>query len=390
MVQADEETMQEEKDLETGHRKITKKLLLIVLFYALLFWLISIRGTAKYIIAFSVSAVFFVLNRKKFKRDDLVILLPTAVYLVFGIIANLCRLQFDYNTAKQAILLTLPMLIPFGFYYSVYPSCSDFCSVLLVALAAGNLALLPQFTWAGLLESPYAFIYGIFVLYFFTQKKWKWFFFAVLLLILAHKRIAEAGAIACLVLCWILDRIGQRKYKKAEVFIEVFVLAACLFFIWGIKSGWIFNTIKSFGISRHIYSGRDTIWNAVKGDFDFDPLYIGKGLGEAFNIVEKAEIISTDSLVPVGNIHSDLIAAFVEIGFTGFICWLLSYFYMIRKLEIVPYASDRTKTFLLVSILYTMIMYVTDNILIYIIYWLPYTLILLELRNRRGITSSGN
>lgn len=79
------------------------------------------------------------------------------------------------------------------------------------------------------------------------------------------------------------------------------------------------------------------------------------------------------------NLHSDFYTGFLELGFTGFGVWILSYFWSFFRLTNDADDDNNGMIFALAAIVYTFIIYITDNILVYFEYWFPLNLMLLDM-----------
>ena len=65
-------------------------------------------------------------------------------------------------------------------------------------------------------------------------------------------------------------------------------------------------------------SGRVTIYNAVDKFYEFSPEFLGNGIG--FLTYQ----LSTNMNVGVSSVHNDFLQYFIDLGFWGYILWLVS------------------------------------------------------------------
>ena len=82
------------------------------------------------------------------------------------------------------------------------------------------------------------------------------------------------------------------------------------------------------------------------------------------------------------NLHSDFYTGFLELGFIGFGAWVFSYFLSFNRLSQTPENDAKPQLFALAVIVYTFVLYVTDNVLIYFEYWFPLSMMLIEIADK--------
>ena len=77
----------------------------------------------------------------------------------------------------------------------------------------------------------------------------------------------------------------------------------------------VFTLLEKAGIDT---SGRVTIYNAVDKFYEFSPEFLGNGIG--FLTYQ----LSTNMNVGVSSVHNDFLQYFIDLGFWGYILWLVS------------------------------------------------------------------
>jgi hypothetical protein len=117
----------------------------------------------------------------------------------------------------------------------------------------------------------------------------------------------------------------------------------------------VFSLIEEAGIDT---SGRVVIYNAVDKFYEFSPEFLGNGIG--FLTYQ----LSTYMNVGVNSVHNDFLQYFIDLGFWGYILWLIS-----MTLVRVCYFGARGKTenavMTLALTVYLVIVSSTDNTLNY-------------------------
>ncbi|MBR6572629.1 MAG: O-antigen ligase family protein [Clostridia bacterium] len=207
-----------------------------------------------------------------------------------------------------------------------------------------------------------AFCLGAYLIYmlFKPQKNIVYFillFLTVFCFLAALKRIAIIAIVIALIFGYILKFVARFVPKTASrlvVFLSVCVILLLVGYIALIKAD-AFTLLEQAGINT---SGRVEIYNAVDEFYEFHPGFLGNGIG--FLTYQLNEFMS----VGVGAVHNDFLQHFIDLGFWGYIIWLVSMVlirvcYFGRKGNI----ENAILTFMLT--LYLIIVSSTDNTMNY-------------------------
>lgn len=167
-----------------------------------------------------------------------------------------------------------------------------------------------------------AFCLGAYIIYMLYKPKRNIIFFILFLLCLfcflsALKRIAIIAIVIALVLGYLLKFIAHYNKKTAQrlvVFLTVVVIVLLIGYIALIK-GDAFEFLEKAGINT---SGRVEIYNAVDDFYEFNPGFLGNGIG--FLTYQ----LNTFMNVGVASVHNDFLQHFIDLGFWGYIIWLLA------------------------------------------------------------------
>jgi hypothetical protein len=120
-----------------------------------------------------------------------------------------------------------------------------------------------------------------------------------------------------LIFGWLLKFIAKFKKETASrltVIFTVFIAFILMGYIAIIKMD-IFSLLEELGINT---SGRVVIYNAVDKFYEFSPDFLGNGIG--FLTYQ----LSTNMSVGVNSVHNDFLQYFIDLGFWGYILWLVS------------------------------------------------------------------
>ena len=167
-----------------------------------------------------------------------------------------------------------------------------------------------------------AFCLGAYIVYMLLKPKKDIVYFILLGLasfcfIVAFKRIGMIAIAIALIFGWLLKFIAKFKKETASrltVIFTVFIAFILMGYIAIIKMD-IFSLLEELGINT---SGRVVIYNAVDKFYEFSPEFLGNGIG--FLTYQ----LSTNISVGVSSVHNDFLQYFIDLGFWGYILWLIS------------------------------------------------------------------
>ena len=133
----------------------------------------------------------------------------------------------------------------------------------------------------------------------------------------AFKRIAIIAIVIALMFGYLLKFIAHYNKKTASRLVTLFTVAVILLLIGYIAliKGDAFALLEKAGINT---SGRVGIYNAVDDFYEFDPGFAGNGIG--FLTYQ----LNTFMNIGVASIHNDFLQHFIDLGFWGYIIWLVS------------------------------------------------------------------
>ena len=167
-----------------------------------------------------------------------------------------------------------------------------------------------------------AFCLGAYLIYMLYKPKKSIIYFILLILSLfcflsAFKRIAIIAIAIALVFGYLLKFIARFNKKTASRLVTFFtftVIILLIAYIALIKMD-AFELLEKAGINT---SGRVEIYNAVDKFYEFSPGFLGNGIG--FLTYQ----LNTFMNVGVASVHNDFLQHFIDLGFWGYIIWLVS------------------------------------------------------------------
>lgn len=209
-----------------------------------------------------------------------------------------------------------------------------------------------------------AFCLGAYLVYMLFKPKKNFVFWILLCLagfcfVAAFKRIAIVAIAVALALGWALLWVSKRNSKLAfrlTQSLTILIMVILIGYIAVIKMD-VFSMLQEAGVET---SGRDRIYGAVDSFYEFSPTFIGNGIG----FLTYQLNTGVGAGVGVTAVHNDFLQHFIDLGFWGYIIWLLS-----MTLFRVNYFGKKGKTenaivaFML--IVYLVIVSSTDNTMNY-------------------------
>lgn len=182
-----------------------------------------------------------------------------------------------------------------------------------------------------------AFCLGAYLIYMLLKPQKNVVFFILLGLsafcfLVSFKRIGIIAIVVALAFGWLLRLIAKLKADVARRLLIIFTVLLVLILIGyvAIIKMDVFALLEKAGIDT---SGRVDIYHAVDKFYEFSPDFLGNGIG--FVTYQ----LSGNTQVDVSSVHNDFLQYFIDLGFWGYILWLLS-----MTLVRVCYFSKKGKT----------------------------------------------
>lgn len=352
------------------------KYLIELLIMTILFINCDLPGVKKYILVTAVAMLLLFLKRKeRWDAKKIVsISLPVVTYLIIGTVCSLAKVNLYTNTLKIILFWMIPLLFAFSLYLFYK---DDMQHIVDIQLFASCLAYVANYwrviRWYFFIESTFAFSFGVFFIYYAYKRKWIMCGIAAFFMYMTDKRIAVLAVVATLLVMGLLKLF--RNDKRIAYTIWGLAVAAVNGYLWLICSGTLEKMCKAIGIDT---SGRIKIYGDVLKWFETPVMVSGQGLG----IVEI--LLDIWNIQSFSNLHNDLLKFYIELGVIGLFIFLISYgimFFIVER----NYGNDKM-CFLLSMTIYSIILYATDNVSIYILYLIPiYSIYFAILEEKRHV-----
>lgn len=207
-----------------------------------------------------------------------------------------------------------------------------------------------------------AFCLGAYLIYMLYKPRKNIVYFILLFLSLfcflaAFKRIAIIAIAIALAFGYLLKFIARYNPKTANglaIFLSVAVIVLLIGYVALIKLD-AFELLENAGINT---SGRVEIYNAVDKFYEFNPGFLGNGIG--FLTYQLNEFMS----VGVASVHNDFLQHFIDLGFWGYIIWLVS-MTLVRVLYFGRRGNVESAIITLMLTIYLVVVSSTDNTMNY-------------------------
>ncbi len=207
-----------------------------------------------------------------------------------------------------------------------------------------------------------AFCLGAYLIYMLYKPKKSIVYFILLFLSLfcflsAFKRIAIIAIAIALIFGYLLKFIAKYNKKSASVLITILLIVIIILLISYIAliNADAFELLEKAGINT---SGRVEIYNAVDEFYEFNPGFLGNGIG--FLTYQLNTFMDMD----VASVHNDFLQHFIDLGFWGYIIWLIS-MTLVRVWYFGKKGNVDNAIVTLMLILYLIIVSTTDNTMNY-------------------------
>lgn len=202
----------------------------------------------------------------------------------------------------------------------------------------------------------------VFLYYVLFEKKWYYStinrcLFAILIIIVAGKRIGIAGLILIVAFHYVFSMIKSENIRRKIItIISWSVIIGLYLFVYLVVSGVLFDFIEKMSDTPELFlMGRNYYWAALAEWCEFDVSFIGYGRNAS------ATLFTTDyAYMRVGNVHSDILKVYMESGFILFGIWLINYMRSFVKGIERKFGYDAMYVFFIMN-LYTFFVYITDN-----------------------------
>lgn len=335
----------------------------------IIFIFISTPGYFKYLIFIILSFIYIFLSQKNTKLRQIIIVMPYIFYVLVGVFSLLINkflingeMEIDiFCFLRQIGVYFVSCLFSISFSLYFYYKKINYINVLFFSLCFFWICTYSRYLSFSnfYYESQlFAYAFGLFSVYYFYRRMYKYALIALIFTILEHKRIATYGLLMVIPLIYISQFEKIKRFFYNTFF--VFLLLLPITYVIVCKNGLLKVLFSSLKINTYGRLEGTTAWDYFLPFYEISFSFVGNGLGAVLSFLSKGDIFA------FANLHNDFLAAYIELGFWGFIGWLIS-FNIVKRYACSLYKKN------LINLLigYSFILFLTDNVFIYISFIFP-------------------
>ena len=211
------------------------------------------------------------------------------------------------------------------------------------------------------------FTMGVFFIYFLffdpgEKRRYLYAGIALFLFFAGLKRIAFLSLFLGIAFALGIKLFSAKKQRKLLMLTAVLIVAFCYFYITIIQNGEFTRFLTEHDIELN---GREKIYNYIANYYEVTPTYRGKGYEFCVQLLKSMKD-TKDQVLDITAIHNDILKMYVEMGFWGFLCWILAY-YVFQTHWYITRCGEKVAICFMAINLYMLITYMTDNTMFY--YW---------------------
>ena len=208
------------------------------------------------------------------------------------------------------------------------------------------------------------YTYGLFFLYFAFMspdaKKSRWIhsLLALFFFFSGFKRIGILAAAAATLLALVLFKISEPKRKRALLLVGALGILLAFAYVPFVRYGLFDQVMERFQVDTNT---RSQVYAFFNSEYTVSPAFRGYGFDyvDRFIATIKAAGLTMNG-VGISKMHNDILVQYIELGFWGFLLWLIYNFnFMISWWN--KHYGIRIATFYTVCIFYAFINYSTGN-----------------------------
>lgn len=212
------------------------------------------------------------------------------------------------------------------------------------------------------------FCMGLFVIYYLFEKRmvrkqWLHVAIAAFYFIIGFKRIAILAVIMAILVMLFLKKIKQKRVGPLIIIACVLIILVCFGYIYFITEGYWTEFMQERNIDM---AGRNRIYKYMAQFYTIDPTFTGYGFEYTVALLRGMRASGTE-VIHVTAIHCDILKQYIELGFWGYIIWMV-YNYVFQAAWYKKCYGSKTMILFFAVSLYAWVTYMTDNTIYY--FWL--------------------
>lgn len=207
-------------------------------------------------------------------------------------------------------------------------------------------------------------VFFIYFLFFDPGEKYRYLYagIALFLFFTGFKRIAFLSLFLGIAFALAMKLISAKKQRRVLMFTAFLVVVFCYIYLITIQNGSFTRLLTEHGIELN---GREKIYDYIANYYEVKPTYLGKGYEFCVQLL-KSMHGTKEQVVNITAVHNDILKMYVEMGFWGFLFWILTY-YAYQTHWYISRCGEKVAVCFMTISLYMLITYMTDNTMFY--YW---------------------
>ena len=211
------------------------------------------------------------------------------------------------------------------------------------------------------------FVMGVFLIYFLffcpgERLRYLYAGIALFLFFAGLKRIAFLSLALGLIFALFCKLLAAKNQRRVLIFTAFLIVAFCYFYIYIIQKGIFTQFLMDHEIELN---GREKIYDYISNFYEVKPSYRGKGYEFCVQLLKSMKG-TKDQVVSITAVHNDILKMYVEMGFWGFLGWIVVY-YIFQTHWYISRCGEKVAVCFMAINVYMLITYMTDNTMFY--YW---------------------
>ena len=211
------------------------------------------------------------------------------------------------------------------------------------------------------------FVMGVFFIYFLffcPREKYRFVYagIALFLFFAGLKRIAFLSLALGILFAFVCKLFSAKNQRRILMITAIVIMAFCYFYIIIIQNGTFINFLTEHEIELN---GREKIYDYISNFYEVKPSYRGKGYEFCVQLLKSMKG-TKEQVVAITAVHNDILKMYVEMGFWGFLFWILAY-YAFQTHWYISRCGEKVAICFMAINVYMLITYMTDNTMFY--YW---------------------
>lgn len=168
--------------------------------------------------------------------------------------------------------------------------------------------------------------------------------------LLVFKRSSMMGAVVGAAVAFWYSKVKNKKYFVNGMIVCFLVFAIA--YVPVVRYGVFRTVVERYDIN---VSNRENLYDTYREYYEYSASYLGKGFGWVQNHVKSEEGVAAY------DIHNEYLKNYIELGFWGYLCWILMTLPWMTK-RFLTQKNPRSDSTVIGCMIYMAVLYMTENI----------------------------